>query len=673
MKAQTDPILRQKLDVSVRKSLKAQDSIISVIIKTSDSKSVASEIHKQGFPAIPISEHVLTARIPQHLLLYYSTDKRIAYIEGSRKAIGEMEKVRTLTGADKVQSGEGLSTPYTGKGVVVGIIDQGFEYRHIAFLDSLNQPRVKLVWNRIGYGSGNDTEPTSNIPANGDGLQTDGHATHVTNIAAGSVIPENRHYGIAPNADIIMIPSTFNDTEILEDVKCIKDYAEAKGEPWVVNMSFGGQIGPHDGTTYFDQAMDQLLTNKKGGAIVAAVGNDGITPIHVSHTFEKDTTTVSFLVNSGNSSYMLLDIWGQNTDSLSHLSVIPFIYHDGQKDYSLSKELKSYMEYQIAPYNQKENFNFDIPVKVVSDFGKTACLGIDVKGADDTFHAWINTYSGTINNSEGSNFLTGDRYYTIGEIGACIPFAISVAAYNGNESYQNSAGETIHTLYGNYGDICSFSNKGPALNGINKPTVAAPGSGIISAISKYTPGFSSSDPTLTDDIKRKLKHYYYGGMSGTSMATPVVTGAVALWLEANPNLTVQQLQDIFQYCSKKDDQTGNDIWNTTWGYGKLDIYDGLKYALQLADATGIPTLHDSKIPVTLKLDAQSCHILCGSDEDHIFADLFTLEGTKIRGRKLYHLLRGEEHTLDFSNLKKGIYIVRIQTANSSLTRKFTIK
>ena len=285
VKAQTSqetPI--QKMDVSVRKSLKAKDSLISVIIKTPDSQIIADEIHKQGFPAIPINKQVLTARIPKYLLLYYNADKRITYLEGARKAISEMEKVRILTGADKVQSGEGLTTPYTGKGVVIGIIDQGFEYRHIAFLDSLNQSRVKLVWNRIGYEDGSDTKPTSEIPANGDGLQTDGHATHVTNIAAGSIIPENRHYGIAPDADIIMIPSTFNDTEVLEDVKCIKDYAEAKGEPWVVNMSFGGQMGPHDGTTYFDQAMDQLLTSNKGGAIVAAAGNDGMAPIHVSHT-----------------------------------------------------------------------------------------------------------------------------------------------------------------------------------------------------------------------------------------------------------------------------------------------------------------------------------------------------------------------------------------------------
>lgn len=47
-----------------------------------------------------------------------------------------MDVARQTTGADNVQNGDGLDTPYTGKGVIIGVIDQGFEFRHIAFLDS---------------------------------------------------------------------------------------------------------------------------------------------------------------------------------------------------------------------------------------------------------------------------------------------------------------------------------------------------------------------------------------------------------------------------------------------------------------------------------------------------------------------------------------------------------
>lgn len=48
------------------------------------------------------------------------------------------------------------------------------------------------------------------------------------------------------------------------------------------------------------------------------------------------------------------------------------------------------------------------------------------------------------------------------------------------------------------------------------------------------------------DVKVNGQHYYYGVMNGTSMATPVVTGIIALWLQANPDLTPADIVRIMQ-------------------------------------------------------------------------------------------------------------------------------
>ena len=98
-------------------------------------------------------------------------------------------EARSATGVDKVQAGEGLETgPYTGKGVIVGVIDQRFRIPPHRFPRRQRQSRVVAVWNRKGFSEGKDLDPTTDIPANGDGLNVEGHATHVTNIAAGSKI-----------------------------------------------------------------------------------------------------------------------------------------------------------------------------------------------------------------------------------------------------------------------------------------------------------------------------------------------------------------------------------------------------------------------------------------------------------------------------------------------------
>ena len=79
--------------------------------------------------------------------------------------------------------------------------------------------------------------------------------------------------------------------------------------------------------------------------------------------------------------------------------------------------------------------------------------------------------------------------------------------------------------------------------------------------------------------------YPYCPDLGTSMSAPVVTGAIALWLQANPNLGVADIRDVLKNTCYMDKQVllGN---SSRWGNGKLDVNAGMRYVLHIVDKNG---------------------------------------------------------------------------------------
>ena len=91
-------------------------------------------------------------------------------------------------------------------------------------------------------------------------VDSDGHGSHVAGIAAGNGSSSASGYiGVAPDADIIFVKTTFNDADIIDGITYIKNKAVAAGEPFVINLSLGSQEGPHDGTSADEKAIDEYL------------------------------------------------------------------------------------------------------------------------------------------------------------------------------------------------------------------------------------------------------------------------------------------------------------------------------------------------------------------------------------------------------------------------------
>jgi subtilisin family serine protease len=161
---------------------------------------------------------------------------------------------------------------------------------------------------------------------------------------------------------------------------------------------------------------------------------------------------------------------------------------------------------------------------------------------------------------------------------------VSVGAYCANTTWRDYDGTTTDTSIPKYdedgeleqepdvlNDIAYFSSYGTSFNGVSQPTICAPGVNIVSAMSHYCAYGSYASNMQWQD-------YPYMAESGTSMACPVVSGIVALWLQANPDLTLTEIKDVMEHSARHDSFTTKNT--ERWGYGKIDAAKGIEYILQ---------------------------------------------------------------------------------------------
>ena len=679
------------------------EALIHVLVETTAAEALAAD-YPDAHPAV-LGHHLVALSADAAQLRRLGADPRVESITPRRTFAPLLDKARRAADVDRVQSGKLLDTPFDGRGVIIGVIDRSFEYRHPAFLDKEGRSRILALWDRSGYKPGADGSLPVDSTTIIDGtdkvdLQGGGHGTHVAAIAAGSEVGNGFH-GVAPGASLVLIPSTFEAAEVIENVRFIRGFAERRRMPWVVNLSFGSQIGPHDGTTPYDRTLSHLTG--PGGVIVAAMGNEGIDNLHVGTTLQPGQTRyVRFTREKKGENGVYpnaeLALWGQTPDRTVRFKVRPYVLTQGQLvayDAAFWKRCAD-IRSGADRNNLKEHWSIELrmnQIRVdVNDPAAEVVLAITLPGSaqsERTFHLWAERHQGAFSPTavpgHAAEHLAPTADYLVGEGAATIPAAIAVGSFTSRKDYPdalhpNARGNRPNVVL-NGVDVVGlrsyFSSNGPGLDSIRvRPTVLAPGSMVCSALNALAPGFNPEAQTtfVADVLKRGDRTYYYGAMQGTSMASPFVAGCVALWLQASPTLTPADITDIIRRSSRRPTAMNNAEWTPLYGYGRIDAYKGLQLALQHAKTTGIARPSHSATPVSLDLSANAWRILFNADEPQATVTLSSLDGRTLLTRTLQRPRQGSELVLSPADLPAAtaaphVLILRIVTPGAVVTRK----
>ena len=645
-------------------------------------ETVADFAIAEGYQAEAPTDQLAVITAPASFIKTLAARSEVLYVNKSEQLFPTMHLVRNETGVTKVTEGAGLDTPYDGTGVVVGVIDQGFEFKHPAFLNACKK-----------WGSSATSGMLKNSAPFNDPNDNEGHATHVANIAVGRKVAGSNYYGVATGAELLPMMSNLSTSSTVAQAAAIKKYAEGEGKPWVINMSFGSNSGPHDGSSDTDQNMDKLST--KGGILVGAMGNSGAEKLHVMHKFTEDGEKAYFYIKLDDqlntNSVVYSEVWAANKGE-GLLTIRPAVLSRGKLYYPTAVQMNAAetFEAEVSPFNNRQYGKFSGYFKqLLTKMGlNTGEFVWEVEGkAGAECHAWLNTdlaagaFAKTKLTLDDKVYTTpeGDGNYATGAGAASIPSSISVASYNNATSFTSLSGNSYSyaSFVGEVADISNFSSRGPSLStdpkALPTPTIAAPGGVVISAFSKKAKSFSTDAAENVQKVVSGGNSFYYGVMSGTSMATPVVTGIIALWLQANPELTSDDVAAILQKTARKDSYTGRNLtWSKEWGYGKIDAYEGLKEAIRMRP-DGVNQTLNSVAPVTLQKGNDAWKVLFNNDESYANVRVIAANGQVVYAQHVVAPQHGDELVVNTQTLAPGVYVFQVSTTASTVTRKMIVK
>ena len=639
---------------------------------------------------------VVTMRVPVASLELLESSKEVLLYSISHRVGGiDCDGARADTRADSVQNGYGLPDEigYDGSGVYVGITDWGFDYSHPNYNGQFSSNwRLERAWDHFkksgpapaGFDYGTETVGARTLSdAHGDTSNLYGygtHGTHVAGIAAGRG-KGTRFRGMAPKAQLLFCSFGLDEKSWMEGVEWMRQVAKADGKRLVVNSSWGMySFSTIDGTSLLSEAINNL--SDSGVVFCTSAGNNGDADFHVSKTFvDSVPDTLRTVVKAASDIYVIqetgqaLIMWGEEGHDFqatvriqngNNIWTGPF-YSTGDADTVIYDTLICGTDTVSWRVMIEHSNPFDMRPHMQLDLNKTPLeKQLFITADSGTVHAWnvanLDNHAGNQGcyfRREGhSGFTEGDNYYGIGEP-ACAEKCISVAAHS-SDSW-NSVTHAPH-----YGGHASFTSYGPLIDGRQKPEISAPGVDIVSSISVWSTDSRNTAAGSVASLNMGSLVYRWAQMSGTSMSCPVVTGIVALILQANPEISVDDLRNLITSTARNDEKTGplvaNDSADLRWGWGKIDALRAVNAAIssvsiQQAEEYRLP-LHVYPNPATGKMTINTG---CGETQT---AEILTVDGRKVMQTPVT-----QEATIDVSSWPKGVYILRV----GSRTEKVIVK
>jgi subtilisin family serine protease len=493
-------------------------------------------------------------------------DPVVIGIEESRPS-GEVETIRSLPFIRVAEQYQGPAGNFSESGseALVAIVDNGIDVLHEAFLDANGKSRVIGIWDQqdnaqpaspppgFSFGRFHTAEQIAGyvtakaVPAALSRLN-EGHGTHVASIAAGRKVGDFAG-GVAPEAQLLIViskgdqPTGYSDAH-LAALSFIDKMAESLNKPVVVNLSQGMNAGAHDGKSALETAFDEFANGgrKPGRVVVKSAGNERDKRSHSKLTVPAGGADRLCWKCPPQSSRVQIELWWNSANKYRFQLRSP------------SGDLSEWIDrtnpaLKVAATKFQMNFverhpdNGDSLLKIVADNGysatesewKLTIEAVQVPAQGD-IHAWLERGAYPPPGFRPTEFTNHYSEEMTLSIPGTSHSVITVAAIDAANPIM----------------VGDFSSYGPTRDDREKPDIAAPGVQVKAA--------------CRDTTNKVIE------MSGTSMAAPHVTGAIALLLSrmaraGGPIPTASQIGAVL----RQKTLNYNSHWSPGQGYGVLDV------------------------------------------------------------------------------------------------------
>lgn len=568
----------------------------------------------------------------------------------------------------------------------------------LQFRDTNGDSRISRVWiqgdnsgvNPNGYNYGSEYIGGAQVLTKQSDMNDKSHGTHVAGIATGSGIDggSGSFQGMAYNSEIVLVsynlpvnqtgPNT--NINVIDALNYLVNYANSVNKPLVINMSFGTHFGPHDGSSILDQEIDNLVD--EGIIIVGAAGNEGARKIHVSSDFNLNESKFYFVENNG-SQMPFIDIWGNantdfnvsfniyNTITDSWIDVLPYINTNtsiiGQELLSDAVDNDQWnINYVVSnELNLKPRITFNIDYSGDLSLNDGDIFVLEINAEYTSINSWCSSsnFISEFENYGYTNVIDGDNNISLREIGGTANEIITVGAYTSKNNYNDFFGNNHDAnFFTAIGEIAPFSSLGSTVDGRMKPDITAPGNTIVSSVSSFDSNYMASSSSVVNGVTDGTQEWWYATLEGTSMAAPVVTGIIALWLQANPDLTPNDIKQLLDNTAIQDAFTGNTA-NNIWGRGKINALAGMSLIEQTL------SIENNEQSSNLILYPNPTNGIVNIRTTNTYSDfkLFNILGQEFKNFDVKSASQG--YVLDLSNLSSDVYYLQLVTNSKTETLK----
>ena len=614
-----------------------------------------------------------------------------------------------IVGADKAWKADGLlPQAFTGKGVIAAAVDIGFDFTNPAFLNEDGTSRFVWFWDPLAPADGTDemgvvySNPESILETEcSSDAEIQNHGTYVLGSMAGNGL-DGLFVGMAPQADLAGVVFPLED---LKDDFCnfykannpendlpdeywielyksdcphyveifrIFKFADSENKPCVINASTGVDC-------FFDYDFSLLNTlfsdlTGPGHIIVASAGNSGGYSIYSEKEYGMPLMQ-EFICVLGYGDLFTLQIRKEsdNTDCLFGLTFedsADTLYFDigalNNTTDSIKLAFSTIPVSVILSVNQANGydvFQFDINASDYFDesFEKKGSIFSDAVPRMELLG--IDSYNQVLFNDDDFFNSPGRHLHTM-VIPACLESVIAVGAMQHRSEYMSiDSAHHIAPLGSEDGQLASFSSCGPSFDGLIKPDVVAPGTYIMSTQNSFF-DYETYDPGFPNQIVYKTeangREYAISPLSGTSISSPIAAGVIALWLQADPNLTPQDIMGVLERTSHQPEPEITGVGkNNYYGYGEIDAYAGLLDILGLTTSVPGLSMHQPH-GVTFRLEGSTLYV-DGMDDD-VSITVYNVNGKTVFSGRV------ENGAITLPALDAGVYAVQLDTAGSTLIR-----